>query len=65
LDIVIAHLPAFACAAAMVVCLRMMGRHHQATMDEAAQRELSELRRRVAELEREPTATPTEEITYG
>jgi hypothetical protein len=63
-ELLIAYLPAFACAAAMVVCFRMMGRH-QSMSDETAQRELSELRRRVAELERERTATPTEEMTHG
>jgi hypothetical protein len=65
LEILIAYLPALACAAAMVVCLRMIGRHHPGTTDDAAQGELSELRRRVAQLEVERTATPTEERTHG
>jgi hypothetical protein len=65
LELFITYLPALACAAAMVVCLRMLSRHHKATTDDAAQRELSELRRRVAQLERERTATSTEERTYG
>lgn len=64
MEILIAYLPALACAGAMVVCVRMMGQHRQSP-DDAAQQELSELRRRVAELERERTATPTEEQTYG
>jgi hypothetical protein len=63
-EILIAYLPVLACAGAMVVCLRMMGQHRQST-DNGAERELSELRRRVAELERERSAISTEERTHG
>jgi hypothetical protein len=64
LEILITYLPALVCLAAMVVCLRMMS-GHRATTDDAEQHELLELRRRVAQLERESTATPTEERTHG
>jgi hypothetical protein len=62
LEILIAYLPALACAGAMVVCFRMLGRHQPATRDEAAQRELTELRRRLARLEAERTANTEERI---
>jgi hypothetical protein len=52
-EIVIAYLPALACAAAMVVCVRMMGRHHPAAAAEADRRELAEVRARLGRLEAE------------
>lgn len=62
MEILIAYLPALACAGATVLCFRMMGRHQPATRDEAAQRELSKLRRRLAGLEAERTANTEERI---
>jgi hypothetical protein len=64
LEIVIAYLPSLACAAAMVVCFRMMGRHQPAATEDAAQRELTELRRRLTLLEADRGAE-TEESLHG
>ncbi len=61
MDIVTAYLPAIACAAAMVVCFLMMGRHEPQTANDSG----PEVMAGPTLFEADRTATNTEEKPHG